>query len=233
MYSERKNLILAILFLITVSIGPNLFVAAQAGYAKLSDLATSYLIPSIILFILLYIIIWISGSRQLERQVRYGILGGLIGTIGLEIFREGGFMLGTMPGQLPKLMGVLLLDRFAFGPNWVSNIAGWSYHFWNGIAFGVIFSLLFGKPRIWIGAAYGFIIGLGFLAGPVVTSLGVGRFGANFGISFPITVTLAHLAFGVGLGLVLRMNSGEVSSLLQHGVTIVQAKFKPGVQHTQ
>ncbi len=233
MITERKNIILAILFLVTVSVGPNLFVAAQAGYGNLSDFAVSYLIPSVLLFIFLYGFTWISGNRQLERQIRYGILGGLIGTIGLEIFREGGFMLGTMPGQLPKLMGVLLLDRFALGPNWVSNIAGWSYHFWNGIAFGVIFSLVFGKPRIWIGAAYGFVIGLGFLAGPVVTSLGVGRFGVNFGISFPITVTLAHLAFGIGLGLVLRMNREQATSLIHYVTTFMYAKLKPGVQEVR
>jgi hypothetical protein len=131
-----------------------------------------YLIPSVLLFIAVYTVLLLTGNRQLERQVRYGILGRIAGTIGLEIFREGGFILGTMPGQLPKLMGVLLLDRFALGPNWLSNLAGWSYHFWYGIAFGVIFSLLFGKPRIWLGALYGFIIGLGFLAGPVIMALG-------------------------------------------------------------
>jgi len=32
-------------------------------------------------------------------------------------------------------MGVLLLDRFALGPSALSDIAGFSYHFWNGAAF--------------------------------------------------------------------------------------------------
>ncbi len=59
----RENVILAILFLITVSVGPNLFVYAQAGYAEFSDLAIGYLIPSVIFFVILYSFISIPERR--------------------------------------------------------------------------------------------------------------------------------------------------------------------------
>ncbi len=49
-----------------------------------------------------------------------------------------------MPGSLPQLAGVLLLDRFMLGPSLWSDVAGWAYHYWNGVCFGLIFAVLFG-----------------------------------------------------------------------------------------
>jgi len=55
-------------------------------------------------------------------------------------------------------------------------------------------------------------MGIGFMAGPVAVSLGVGRFGVNFGWGFAVTVTLAHIAFGGVLGwLIYRWNEKGVS----------------------
>ncbi len=200
MNSKYEKLGLTILLLITAGISPNLMVLSQAGYAKLSFLAINFLIPSILLFILLLAVTFWRGHTSLVQQVQTGLIGGLLGTLGLEIFRHGGFLLGGMPGELPRLMGVLLLDRFALGPNTLSNLAGWGYHFWNSAVFGIIYSLLFGRGRLSLGLIYGFLIGVGFTVSPVAISLGVGRFGVKFGWGFPLTVTLAHLAFGGILG---------------------------------
>ncbi len=99
-------------------------------------------------------------------------------------------------------MGVLLLDRFAQGPSLTSDIAGWTYHFWNGASVGIIYSLLLGTRRRWVGAIFGLAVGLGFLVSPVVISLGVGYFGLQYSYGFPITVLLAHFAFGGALGVI-------------------------------
>jgi len=117
-----------------------------------------------------------------------------------------------MPGDMPKLLGVLLLNRFALGPNALSNLAGWSYHFWNGAAFGIIYSILAGKGRIWMGIIYALLIATGFMMSPAVVAMGVGHFGINFGWGFPLTVILAHLAFGSLLGWVIyRLNEKDQS----------------------
>ena len=84
----------------------------------------------------------------------------------LEIFRESGFRLGTIPGDLPRLMGVLMLNQFASGPDMWSDLAGWVYHFWNGAMFGLIFSLLFGQGKLWQGLLFGLLIGIGFMISP-------------------------------------------------------------------
>jgi Family of unknown function (DUF6789) len=212
---ELKKIVLAMLALLAAAIPPNLFVAAEAGYSTFSDLAVEFLIPSVIFLAILLVISRFADERKLFREIVTGMVAGLIGTIGLEIIRETGFRLGGMPGELPELMGVLLLNRFADGPNLLSNIAGWSYHFWNGASFGIIYSIIIGRGKIWMGTIFGILVGIGFMMSPVVIALGVGHFGVDFGWGFPVTVLLAHIAFGTILGwLVFRKNEGQHSILL-------------------
>ncbi len=211
MKKERKKLFIVVLVLGLAGISPNLFPAAQAGYAGMSFLATHLLIPSVVL---IFLLVWLSSYLKYEdvkKQILNGILAGVAGTVALEIVRETGFRLGGMPGDMPKLLGVLLLNRFAYGPNIWSNLAGWAYHFWNGAAFGIIFSLLFGQGKPWKAILYGIFIGTGFMISPATTSLGIGILGLEFkdGYQFLITVILAHIAFGGVMGWVIyRVNAG-------------------------
>lgn len=206
-----SKLIIIALALLIAGISPNLFVIAQAGMAPFQSLVLYVLLPSIIFLLLILGIAYYLNYKDIFHLAINGIIGGFIATVGLEIFRETGFRLGTMPGDLPRLMGVVMLNQFSSGPDIWSDLAGWAYHFWNGAAFGIIFSLLLGKPKIWQGALYGFLIGVGFMITPVVKSLGIGLFGVEFkdGYQFALTVTLAHLTFGTILALILiRLNRG-------------------------
>jgi len=178
---------------------PNLFVASQAGIAKLSVLGRFVLVPSVIGIAFIYLVAR-ARSPRVAHNLLFGALMGVAGTLGLEVVREIGFRLGGMPGDMPKLLGVQLLDRFMQGPSAASNLAGWSYHFWNGASFGIIAALFVGRMRFWMGPAYGVLIAIGFMAGPAAQGLGVGRFGVDFGPSFAATVLLAHLAYGSILG---------------------------------
>lgn len=202
-------IIVSILYLALAGIAPNLFVLAQAGVSSMHFLTIYVLFPSIGLTALLSVTAWKMDCRLLVRLAVNGVIAGLLATIGLEAVREVGFHLGTMPGDLPKLMGVLMLDQFSSGPDIWSNLAGWGYHFWNGAAFGIIFSLLIGQPKLWQGLIFGIIVGIGFMASPVVIALGIGRFGLEFkdGYQFALTVTLAHAAYGILLALILKKSS--------------------------
>lgn len=222
MKEHLEKLALTLIVLLAAGISPNLFVAAQAGYAKFSSLAMNFLLPSVAVLMAVLIFSAFRGHTTLVSQIKYGLIGGLLGTIGLEIVRHTGFLLGGMPGEMPKLMGVLLLDRFALGPNWLSNLAGWGYHFWNGAAFGVIFSLLFGKPRLWMGILFGVLIGVGFMISPATTALGVGIFGVKFNLGFPVTVTLAHIIFGIILGWYVHRNHRAAHSIVQRITSVLK-----------
>ena len=117
-----------------------------------------------------------------------------------------------MPGNLPQLMGVLLLDRFALGPTMLSNLAGFGYHLWNGASFGIVFVLIAAGHSRWWAVPFGVAVGVGFMASPVVLALGVGPFGRDFGWPFAATVITAHASFGVALAALLPAGLGEAAT---------------------
>jgi hypothetical protein len=52
------------------------------------------------------------------------------------------------------------------------------------------------------------------MVSPLVTSLGIGKFGLEYSIGFPITVALAHLAYGAALGILIGRFAGPEPSPL-------------------
>src|SRR5258707_81737 len=194
-----KRAMTILLLLAAAAVSPLIFPVAESGRSSMDALAKAALLPAAALLLitagLLYRV-----DDSLARLSAAGLAAGAIATVALEAIRLPGFWLGFMPGNLPRLMGVLLLDQFATGPTLGSDIAGWTYHFWNGASFGLIYVLAFGTCRRWIGAVYGALLGVGFMLSPVVAALGVGFLGLEFSRGFPVTVTLAHAAFGGALG---------------------------------
>jgi hypothetical protein len=178
---------------------PNIFPVAQAGFAKMSVLGAVVLLPSMTLLVGAVITAWVRGHRTLVRRVLVGAAAGIVATAGLEIVRITSFRLGGMPGDLPRLMGVLLTDRFMYGPSTLSDALGWLYHFWNGGVFGLIFAVLLGRRPVFWYIGYGVLVGVGFLASPVVTSMGIGSLGLGMP-SMTVTVVLAHVVYGWALG---------------------------------
>jgi len=195
--NEQTILRAAILGL--AGIAPNVFPVAQAGLAKMSVLGAAVLLPSLALLTGAIIVARVRGHHALVRRVLIGAAAGIVATVGLEVVRIPSFRLGGMPGDLPRLMGVLLTDRFMFGPSTLSDVLGWAYHFWNGAAFGLIFAVLLGPRRVSWYVGYGILIGVGFLASPVVTSMGIGSFGLGMP-AMPATVVLSHVVYGWALG---------------------------------
>ncbi len=200
MWRFVEEILLSGLILLCAAVAPNIFPAAQAGYAPMSTLAAWALIPSIVVMaITVAIAVW-RGHRRLVNRVWVGVAAGMLATAGLEAVRITSFRLfHGMPGDLPKLLGVLLLNRFMLGPSAWSNVLGYLYHFWNGACFGIIFTLIFGRIRFYWGMLYGEVIGTGFLLSPAVTALGVGFFASKMH-AMQITVWLAHLVYGGILG---------------------------------
>lgn len=211
---SRTELVLALVVMAAAGVSPNLFVVAQAGYAKLSDLAIEFLVPSIVIVAVVIGLAAYLKLAALTRQIMAGIIGGFLATAAMEVVRETGYHLGGMPGDLPKLLGVLLLDRFALGPSWLSNLAGWAYHFWNGASFGIIFSLVFAGVAWWAGLLYALVIAVVFMSSPAVVAMGVGRFGVDFGPGFAATVVAAHLAYGAVLGWYVHRRNVNTPNLL-------------------
>ena len=154
--------------LVAAAISPLLYPMAASGYATLHDLALAWLIPSVAVIVCLGVLSFRFGWRRLARGLVIGGAIGVLGTVGLEVIRVVGFRaFQSMPGSMPMVLGVLLTNRIMEGPNSLSNLLGWSYHFWNGAAFGMIYALLLGRRPWWTGTIYGSLIGIGFMLSPV------------------------------------------------------------------
>lgn len=200
---QVEETFLSAVALAMAGVSPNIFPAAQAGYAKMDALATQVLVPSIAIFVLVLSVSFARGHTRLARRLLAGAGAGLVATIGLEAVRLSSFHLGGMPGDLPRLMGVLLTDRFMLGPSPLSDALGWLYHFWNGACFGIWFAVVLGRRSLWWAIGFAQLIGIGFLLSPAVTALGIGFMGLDMP-TMPLTVAVAHLAYGLLLGLFTR-----------------------------
>jgi hypothetical protein len=196
---DLEELAYSLLVLGAAGVSPNLFWIAQAGYAPLSTLAVVVLIPSIVTLVAVLALARLRQRRRLVNRILAGAAAGFVATIGLEIIRFTSFHLGGMPGSMPELLGVLMLNRFMEGPSLLSNVVGWSYHFWNGVTFGIVFAVLFGrKPLAWA-LVFAELVGVGFLVSPAVTAMGIGFMGLGMP-AMPVTVVAAHTVYGLILG---------------------------------
>ena len=195
----NSNVILGLVVLAMAGISPNIYPAAMAGWASMPVLGTWLLLPSIIIIVLIYVISRAQNRTVLSHRILIGAVSGLIATIGLEIVRIFGFKMGWMPGDMPKLLGVLLTNRFMQGPSTWSNFLGYAYHYWNGASFGIIFVVLFGRKPVWWGLLYALLIGTGFLLSPAVKAMGVGFMATGLPGMTEI-VYGAHILFGLILG---------------------------------
>jgi hypothetical protein len=208
-----KRAMTILLLLAAASVSPLIFPIAQSGRSTMDVLAKLALLPAAALLLITVGLLY-RVDDSLARLSVTGLAAGAIATVSLEAIRLPGFWVGFMPGNLPRLMGVLLFNQFAAGPSLKSDIAGWTYHFWNGATFGLIYVLVFGTCRRWVGAVFGVLLGFGFIFSPVVSALGVGFLGLEFSKGFPLTVTVAHAAFGLALGWLAAAWLGFVDSPL-------------------
>ncbi|HKI44235.1 MAG TPA: hypothetical protein VKA08_02770 [Balneolales bacterium] len=195
----NSDVVLGIIVLAMAGIAPNIYPAAMKGIAGMPFLYEWLLLPSIIIIIAIYIVSRVQDRTLLSHRMLVGAVAGVIATVGLEIVRIFGFKMGWMPGDMPKLLGVLITNRFMEGPSTWSNILGYTYHYWNGAAFGMIFVILLGRKPVWWGLIYALLIGTGFLLSPSVKAMGVGFMGTGLPGMIEI-VYGAHIAFGLILG---------------------------------
>lgn len=213
-----RELLATLLVLACASVSPLIFPIAEGGYADMSWLGTYALAPAVLVMAVTFLVALLSVWRRLARGMVTAVWVGVIGAGGLEVVRVIGFrFFDAMPGSMPMLMGVLLTNRFAEGPNWVSNLVGWSDHFFNGVCFAMIYVLVFGRRRWRVAVLYAWAIGTLFMVSPVVRAMGAGDFGQQFApIKFPLIIYLAHTAYGSLLGWLVRGSWVSETTLFQH-----------------
>jgi hypothetical protein len=69
--------------------------------------------------------------------------------------------------------------------------------------FRILFAVVLGRRSLWWAIGFAQLIGIGFLLSPAVKALGIGFMGLDMP-TMPLTVAIAHLAYGLLLGLFTR-----------------------------
>jgi hypothetical protein len=125
--ADIRTWFIRLVLLALASAAPNAFPLSQMGYGTLHHLALVLILPSAAALLVAWLLLEWRGPRSIAALLLGGAIAGAVATLALEAVRYPGFRLGFMPGNLPRLMGVLLLDRFALGPSTLSDAAGFAY----------------------------------------------------------------------------------------------------------
>jgi hypothetical protein len=189
--------------------------AEMYGWCDMRTFAFAILIPATIVLYGLAVLDHLRGDRRLWRAVVIGSIGGLIAAVAYDLFRLpfvnsdawglGRFGIPQMPlfKVFPRF-GALILGEPLEQPTYsaAANIVGWVYHFSNGATFGVMFAAMIGEATIRRqgGWAWAVLMAMGIEAALLLSPY-VQFFGIHLNTRFVVVTLMAHLIFGLALGL--------------------------------
>jgi hypothetical protein len=184
------------------------------------------LVPATALLILMALVDLAAGNRQLFRAVLIGAVGGFFAACAYDIFRMP-FVIAAVDHLGPLWLrqplykvfpqfGAMILGQ-AYLPTQANSqftlsahVVGWLYHFSNGMTFGVMYMALVGDAgrRSWLWAI---VLAVGLELSMLFTPY-TSFFGIGLTIRFVVATLLAHLIFGVTLGLYAKNKSRHWSA---------------------
>ncbi|TFB18515.1 hypothetical protein E3U55_12040 [Filobacillus milosensis] len=134
---------------------------------------------------------------------------GFLGTLALDIFRIMSVKIGWLPMDVPLALGAKIvgmdpmkmdMEQGMMGPWLAGNI----YHLLIGISFTLVYILLVGKGNIKLGILFGILIWIGMMVLPPMPMM-VGFFGMKTGgMGLAFGTLIAHIAFGLVVGLLAK-----------------------------
>jgi hypothetical protein len=223
--ASRGEVILTVLALVPAAIGPNvLVVALTPGMPGMPTLTRWVLLPSLIWLLVVWGLAVLQGYTRLQNRLWTGLWVGAATTAALDVFRIMSFGLGLLPGDMPRMFGVLIFDTMATGPTPLSDVVGALYHYWISACFGLTYALICGRTRWWGGLVWGLLIEVGMMVTPpMVIAMGTGYFGLQLGRGLLngvfIGSLIPHIAYGIALGLLLEryvIHQGSVFGLIRN-----------------
>ncbi len=199
------------------------------GFASMRTVCLWAFLPASLLIVGIGIWAWKFGDRRVARILLAASFAGILAAVAYDCFRLP-FVFAQAWGvdaigapQLPLFkvfprFGALLLQQsldqgapsgapgFAWGAGYstTTQLLGWTYHFSNGATFGVMFAALFvSQTRRWSWTAS--MLAGALLAVGIEAALLLSPYTDFFAIApsatFVTVTLLAHLVFGITLGL--------------------------------
>lgn len=139
-----------------------------------------------------------AGMNNPHTWVVQGTIAGVLAAVAYDLYRLPFVLSGAPLFTVFPRFGELLLGGTE--PRWLVHTLGWSYHFSNGAALGIMFLALAGffrRPSLFWGAvAWAMFIEAMLLLTPYTAF-----FGLKLDGRFLFLTASAHLVFGLALGL--------------------------------
>ncbi|MFH9952570.1 hypothetical protein ACH4OQ_39075 [Streptomyces luteogriseus] len=166
---------------------------------------------------------------RLANRIAVGVLGGIALTAALEVVRSAGVHLGYLSDDEPTMFGAMITgaDHMA-APTLASYTLGIVYHFFNGISFALVYSIVFGRTRWWGPVAFSvFVVWVGMMLlppmAPMLGAFGTGKYASAWN-PYVADTLLAHIAMGLALAAVMH-------GLARDRGLLLAPRTLPGVHH--
>jgi hypothetical protein len=196
-HSERTNLLLRLSAGGCSAVSLVALVAHIFGVLPMAFFLAIFGVPSLLLLFTLAAIARRINAATFLNCMAVGLAGGFVATLAYDGIR---WLFGIT--HLFQYNGFLAI--YIFG-SWISGrptgtaaaaVAGWLYHFWNGLSFGVLYTLAFTRKHWLYGVAYGIVMEI----------LMLGLFPMFLPITnkrdFILMSMLGHIVYGAVLGLI-------------------------------
>lgn len=193
-FKSTKNLVWAsACFVLCIPSGGALL-AKVYGLASLHESAIFIALPCCCALIAMWWWARQTGRKDLAEALAIGFFGGLLGTLAYDLVRVPAHLSGQRIFAPIGAYGVWIAG--AANSSRYTDLIGWSYHFSNGLTFGVMYTLWMRK-RHW---GWGILWGLTLETIALLSPFGrifylVGNYQAI------ITAYYGHIAYGLPLGL--------------------------------
>ncbi len=147
-----------------------------------------------------------SGRSNPHTWIVQGALAGVISAVAYDLYRLPFALAGAPLFKVFPRFGELLLG--ATEPRWLVHALGWTYHFSNGAALGIMFVVMAANFRahaiFWGAVGWALFVEAMLLITPYASF-----FGLTLNGRFLFLTASAHLLFGVVLGLWLERRLGR------------------------
>lgn len=183
----------AVALLGLLSVAPVLAWSFGLGSFRAWFLATT--LPSVIALV---VVAFRAGG--LRSTLALGAAGGVLGTIGYDVFRVPFVVSGLRLFAPIESYGVLLTGAHSSRP--ATAFAGWCYHLANGVGFGIAYGMVMRGRNRWWGVLWALVLETATVATPFATMYGLRGKWDIIGIAYA-----AHVFYGLPLGYVVEKQS--------------------------
>jgi hypothetical protein len=168
------------------------------GFFSMTDGVVWVLLPGVVVAGAFIVTARRVGRPELADRVLAGLFAGGFATLAYDVCR-----IPLVHSGLPIFKAISYFGTLIVGSQAVTveaEIAGWAYHYSNGIGFALMYAALFARERLWTAVVWGTVLEGAMLVTPYAEVFGYTR-GRQF-----LAITLgAHFVYGIGLWAGLRL----------------------------